>query len=123
MDYKGFRDLECYREGRNLRIFTAGIIKKLPPFEKFLLISQMRRASRSVTTNIAEGYGRFTYKDTRNFFLISRGSVAEIIEHFTIALDEGYISKEEFGTGEELCSRVFRLINGYISYLERQSKL
>jgi four helix bundle protein len=73
MNYKGNKDLECYKEARLLRILISNLAKKFPAPEKFFLISQILDASRSISANIAEGYGRFTYSDTRNFFIIARG--------------------------------------------------
>jgi four helix bundle protein len=117
--YRGYKELECYKQARLLRIFISELVVKFPVHEKFKLISQVVDSSRSVTRNIAEGYGRFTYSDTRNFFIISRGSVTETIEHLSIAFDEKYITDEELKAGEEKCESVFRLINGYISYLDK----
>ncbi len=119
MNYKGYKELECYKEGRLLRILISGFAKKLPSSEKFLLCSQMLDASRSVTANIAESYGRYTYADTRNFFIISRGSATEIMEHLSTAFDEGYISEDELQVGETKCELIIKLINGYIGYLDK----
>jgi four helix bundle protein len=68
---------------------------------------------------MAEGYGRFTFTDTRNFFIIARGSVTETMEQLTTAFDEKYIDVEELKTGEAKCELVFKLTNGYISYLDK----
>ena len=119
--YKGFKDLDCWKKGRELRITISSLVKKFPPEEKYQLGSQMIRSSRSVT-NMAEGYGRFTYTDTRHFFIQARGSVAETIDHLVIALDENYISKEDFSELELMCESVFKLINGYIHYLDKQKR-
>jgi four helix bundle protein len=105
-----------------LRIFISELSKKFPAHEKFLLVSQIIDSSRSVTRNIAEGYGRYTFTDTRNFFIIARGSVTETMEHLTTAYDEQYISEEELKLGEEKCELVFKLINGYIAYLDKSKK-
>src|SRR5215831_12282392 len=99
MNYKGYKDLECYKQARELRIFVSALAKKFPSSEKFLLTAQILDSSRSVTANIAEGYGRFTYADTKNFFIISRGSVTETMEHLATAFDENYILAEELKTG------------------------
>ena len=120
--YKGFKDLDCWKKGRELRITISSLVKKFPPEEKYQLGSQMIRSSRSVTNNMAEGYGRFTYTDTRHFFIQARGSVAETIDHLVIALDENYISKEDFSILELMCESVFKLINGYINYLDKQKR-
>ncbi len=80
MNYKGYRDLECYIKARELRIFISELVKKFPAHEKFLLTAQIIDCSRSVSRNIAEGYGRYTYSDTRNFFVIARSSSTETME-------------------------------------------
>jgi four helix bundle protein len=122
MNYKGYKDLECYIKARELRIYIAALVKKLPPHEKFLLTAQIVDCSRSVTRNIAEGYGRYTFSDTRNFFIIARDSATETMEQLTTAFDETYISEEELKTGEAKCELVFKLINGYIAYLDKSKK-
>ena len=122
MNYKGYKDLECYIKARELRIFISGLVKKFPSHEKFLLTAQIIDCSRSVSRNIAEGYGRYTFSDTRNFFIISRGSVTETMEQLTTAFDENYITESELKMGEEKCEHVFRLINGYIAYLDKSKK-
>ena len=119
MNYKGYKELECYIQARLLRMYVSELAKKFPQHEKFLLTAQIIDSSRSVTRNIAEGYGRYTYTDTRNFFIISRGSVTETMEHLSTAKDEKYITEEELKMGEEKCELVFKLINGYISYLDK----
>jgi len=98
---------------------VSSLVNKFPGHEKFLLTNQILDSSRSVTSNIAEGYGRYTYADTRNFFIIARGSLTETMEHLTTAYDEGNITLEELTNGETKCETVFKLINGYISYLDK----
>ncbi|MEO6254023.1 MAG: four helix bundle protein [Ferruginibacter sp.] len=122
MNYKGYKDLECYIKARELRIFISELVKQFPTQEKFLLTTQIIDCSRSISRNIAEGYGRYTFSDTRNFFIISRGSVTETMEQLTTAFDEKYITEEELKTGEEKCEHVFKLINGYIAYLDKSKK-
>lgn len=122
MNYKGYKELECYIQAKLLRIFISELSKKFPAHEKFLLVPQIVNSSRSITRNIAEGYGRYTFTDTRNFFIMARGSVTETMEHLTTAYDEQYISEEELKLGEEKCELVFKLINGYIAYLDKSKK-
>ncbi|MBX2932412.1 MAG: four helix bundle protein [Chitinophagaceae bacterium] len=122
MDYKGYKELECYIQARQVRILLAELIKTFPNQEKFLLSDQIVRSSRSVTANIAEGYGRYTYRDTRNFFIIARGSITETMEHLQTAMDEKYISKEVLETYDEKCKLVLKLLNGYIAYLDKSYK-
>ncbi|MEO5564149.1 MAG: four helix bundle protein [Chitinophagaceae bacterium] len=122
MQYKGYKDLGCYIHGRLLKIFISSLVKKFPSHEKYLLSAQFIDASRSITTNIAEGYGRYTFTDTRNFFIFARGSLTETMEHFATAFDEKYISDQELKEGEGKCELVFKLINGYINYLDKSKK-
>jgi four helix bundle protein len=114
MDFKGYKELNCYITARDLRIYISGLTKKFPNHEKFLLTAQIIDCSRSVSRNIAEGYGRFTYSDTRHFFMMSRGSVIETMEQLTTAFDEKYITEEELKPGEAKCELNFKLINGYM---------
>ncbi|MBX2904620.1 MAG: four helix bundle protein [Taibaiella sp.] len=120
--YRGFKELKCWQEGRELRKCISELSKTLPDSEKYLLISQMNRAARSITANIAEGYGRFTYTETRHFFIQARGSVTELMDHVTVAVDEHYLTEEIAGTIEKQCEAVFKLINGYIAYLDKSKK-
>jgi four helix bundle protein len=120
MDYKGYKELKCHIEGRLLRKYISSLIKKFPAHEKFLLTAQVIDSSRSITSNMAEGHGRYTYTDTRSFFIMARGSVTETMEHLTAAFDENYITQEELITGEQRCELVFKLTNGYISYLDKK---
>jgi four helix bundle protein len=122
MNYKGYKDLECYIKARELRVYIAALVKNFPTHEKFLLTAQIVDCSRFVIRNIAEGYGRYTFSDTRNFFIIARGSTTETMEQLTTAFDETYISEEELKTGEAKCELVFKLINGYIAYLDKSKK-
>ena len=120
--YKGFKELDCYKQGRELRIMISSLVKNFPKEERYELTSQIIRSSRSVTANIAEGYGRFTYSDTRHFFIISRGSVTETMEHLTTGFDENYITIEDLNLLENKCETVFKLINGYIAYLDKSKR-
>ena len=117
--YRGFKELNCWKEGRELRKQIAKLTKMFPEAEKYLLTSQTTRAARSVTNNIAEGYGRYTYTDTRHFFIQARGSLTEILDQLSIAVDEEYIDKEQSHIIEQQCETVFKLINGYIAYLDK----
>ncbi len=120
--YRGFKELNCWKEARELRRQIAKLVKLFPDSEKYLLNSQTTRAARSVTNNMAEGYGRFSYTDTRHFFVQSRGSLTEILDHLSIAADENYIDEEQINNIELQCEKVFKLINGYIAYLDKAVK-
>src|SRR3972149_9873368 len=91
-----FEDLDAWKVCARIRNDIADLAKTLPPEEKFRLADQMIRASRSVTANIAEGFGRFHYQESIQFCRQARGSLYELLDHLTVALDEGYVSKVMF---------------------------
>jgi four helix bundle protein len=109
-----FTELETWQVARKLRTEIYTITKAFPAEEKYCLSSQMRRAAMSVTANIAEGYGRFSYQENIQFLRQSRASAYELRDHLTTALDAAYITKEKFAALDELAKSVVRLLNGYI---------
>jgi four helix bundle protein len=89
-------------------------VKIFPSEEKFGLASQIRRAASSVTANLAEGYGRYSYQENVQFCRVSRGSLYELRDHLTTALDAGYIPKARYDELDALAVSAIRLVNGYI---------
>ena len=118
---KSFEDLEVWLFCRELRKELSRLARRLPRDERFRLTDQIIRASRSVTNNIAEGYGRFTFKDNIHFCRQARGSLYELIDHLLICLDEQYISQEAFEDHKKQCQSAIRLLNGYIRFLSTQA--
>jgi four helix bundle protein len=114
-----FEDLAVWQRCRGLREKVSALVRDFPKHDQFRLVDQMIRASRSVTANIAEGYGRYHYQENIQFCRQARGSLYELLDHFTVALDEEYISRKEF---EEFQAEIFdlvKLLNGYIKYLKK----
>ena len=115
---KSFEDLECWKSARELRIFVAqNIIPKFSIEEKYALTSQLRRSSRSVSDNIAEGYGRFHYQENIQFCRIARGSLCESLNQVITAKDENYIEEDLLQQFRERFERTKAILNGYINYL------
>lgn len=120
LHYKGgFTELDAWKEARILKLNIIGIVKSFPVEEKYSLISQIKRSSRSVTANIAEGYGRFNYQETIQFIRQARGSLTETYDHLFTAFDELYITEEIFKALELQYIKVLKLINGYIAFLQK----
>lgn len=119
---KNFKELEVWKKSRVLRIDISKMVKLFPSEEKYRLIDQMIRASRSVTANIAEGYGRFHYQENIQYCRQSRGSLTEIQDHLTVAFDEKYIDESTQNQLDERVEECIRILNGYINYLAK-SKL
>ena len=82
----------------------------------------MMRAARSVTANIAEGYGRNHHLDNAKFCRNALGSCYEVLDHLICAEDEGWISKEMLNFARARITTTARLLNGYISYLRRAAE-
>lgn len=112
-----FEELECWKACREVRRFVSGIIRKFPIEERYALTDGMRRASRSTTENIAEGFGRYNYQENIQFCRISRGSLHELLDQHITALDEKYISDIEYNQGRQLINTALPILNGYINYL------
>ncbi|MGQ0827266.1 MAG: four helix bundle protein [Bacteroidota bacterium] len=117
-----FEELECWKVAAELRKEVSKLTKTFPAEEKFRLTDQMKRCSRSVTNNIAEGYGRFHYQENIQFCRHSRGSLNELIDHFIIAYEEEYIDEIKLNTYKEDINKNLRILNGYINYLRKQKE-
>ena len=90
------------------------MIKGFPATEKYRLTDQI---TRSATSNIAEGFGRFHYQENIQYCRQTRGSLYELIEHLIVANDEGYISKEDLVRLMAEIESCLAVLNGYINYL------
>lgn len=115
-----FEDLELYKAAREYRKQIFCLIRTLPAHEKYNLASQMRRAATSLTNNIAEGHGRFHYRENIHFLRIARGSLEEILDDLNICLDERYFAEEEIRPLKTEGYDLLHRINGYIAYLRRR---
>ena len=98
---------------------VSDLIKTFPSHERYELVSQMRRASRSVTHNIAEGYGRFHFQENIQFCRVSRASLYELIDQIDCAHLDKYIDEKTALAFEKDCKDAIKILNGYINYLKR----
>jgi four helix bundle protein len=117
-----FENLDVWKAARDMRNEISKIVKCFPVGEKYRLIDQMFRASRPLTVNLAEGCGRFHYKETIQFYRQARGSLFELIDHLTVALDEGYIKENEFRFFRNECYKILKMLNSYIKHLKTQAE-
>ena len=109
-----FQDLDVWRTGRDLRKRLYLIAHRLPDLERYNLASQIRRAAVSLTANIAEGYGRFHFKENVQYCRISRGSAYELVDHLITCQDESYLTTDEVESLHKELFTFIRLLNGYI---------
>jgi len=120
---KSFEDLELYKECRNFRKIISDLVKILPKDEKYRLVDQLLRCSRSITANIAEGHGRYHYQENIQFCRMARGSLTETLDHIICALDEGYIEESQVTEIRNSYNQCLKLLNGYVFYLKKQKKV
>ncbi len=111
---RNFTDLNAWKEAHNLVLIIYKITKLFPRDELFGLTNQLRRAVVSITSNIAEGFSRNSYKEKSQFYSIALGSLTEVENQVIIACDLGYISNQEFEDLTERIITVSKLLNGLI---------
>jgi four helix bundle protein len=117
-----FQNLGVYQKSVDL---AEQIINLTDEFPKgyYFLADQLNRAALSITTNLAEGNGRFTKGDRRNFFIIARGSVQECVPLLEIAKRKQFISDTKLSDLLNKLATISKMISGLISGLENRKHL
>lgn len=109
-----FTDLIAWQEAHRLVLIIYKITKEFPKEETYGLTGQMRRAAISISSNIAEGFGRKTSKDKNSFYINSLTSLTELQNQLIISKDIGYMREGDFQRIAEQTVTVQKLINGLI---------
>jgi four helix bundle protein len=112
--------LECYQLALEVMAQVHRFSRSLPPDEKYDLYSQIRRASKNVTGNIAEGYGRYHYLDSLHYYSIARGELNETLSRLIEARTLDYINQPDFESIYKLIRQTEQTLNGYMTYVRRQ---
>jgi four helix bundle protein len=116
-----FEDIDAWKEARKLVKMVYSVIKKSKEFRKdFRLINQMQDAAVSSMSNIAEGFARRSNKEFIQFLYISKSSAAEVQSQLYVALDQEYITQEDFDDIYNQAEIVSRMDSGFIKYLHSQ---
>lgn len=118
---KRFEEIQSWQKARGLSQAIYNITKNSELSKDFALRDQLRRSGISVMSNIAEGFARRTNKEFINFLGPAHGSVAELQSQLYIALDQQYISKEQFHTIYCLAEETSKLIQGLAKYLKKRN--
>ncbi len=119
---KSFEDLPVWQDTRKFTNKIYSLTNKFPKEELYGLTSQIRRATVSIMSNIAEGFDRRSDKELTNFLSIARGSSSEVQNDLYIALDLNYISQVEFNQFYQEAKKIAQQINGLMTYLRNDSK-
>ncbi len=109
-----FTDLSAWKEGHKLVLLVYCVVKDFPKEEKFGLSSQITRAVVSITSNIAEGFARWSKKEKRQFYYMAKGSLVEVENQLLIARDINYIDAKTFEKIANQAVVVDKLISGLI---------
>lgn len=122
---KDFIDLQAWKKSHHVVIEAYKITKKFPKDELFGLTNQMRRAAVSITSNIAEGFGRNSYKERAQFYCQARGSLSELKNQLLISKDLAYVGEQEYAILSEHLNTSHQLLQGLItktrSFISRTS--
>ena len=109
-----FTKLVAWQESHALVLFIYRATKEFPKDELFGLVSQMRRAAVSITSNIAEGFSRTTYREKIQFYTIALGSLTELENQLLVARDVGYLAIDVFQKGADQAVLAEKILKGLI---------
>jgi four helix bundle protein len=112
MEIFGYRKLVVYIKAREMVRQVYKLLKNFPKEEQFAMCDQLRRASVSVTSNIAEGVNRYSVKEKAHFLEMSCSSLMEVMSQLEIANDLGYISNVDLNNIEVVVADIARLLSG-----------
>jgi four helix bundle protein len=114
-----FEDIEAWQLGRELKRQVYALSKAGEFAKDFALKDQIRRAAISVTANIAEGFEREGNREFLQFLSTSKGSCGEVQDHLYTALDETYITQQQFENLYGTAAEVGRKIGAFMKYLQQ----
>lgn len=114
MEVFGYRKLIAYQKAKEVVKKTYKLLKKFPAEERYAMCDQLRRASLSITSNIAEGVNRFSVKDKAHFIEIAYSSLMEVSSQFEIAEELEYITNEDRLSMDILVEEDARLLSGLL---------
>jgi four helix bundle protein len=120
MQVKSYKDLVVWQKAISLVIEIYGLTREFPGHEIYGLTSQLRRASVSIPSNIAEGHGRATRGEFNQFLGHARGSLCEVQTQVFIACKLGYVTEVREQAVIAMTDELGRMLNGLIASIERK---
>lgn len=114
--------LEVYNLAEKLSDDIWDIVIKWDFFKKDTIGKQLVRAADSISANIAEGYGRYFYKESKQFYFYSRGSVQETKSWLSKCLRRKIIDAEKCGLLLERCNKILLMLNAFIKFVRNSQK-
>jgi four helix bundle protein len=119
--FQSFEEIEAWQKARGLTREIYAVSNKGAFSKDFGLRDQIRRASVSIMSNIAEGFERGGTREFIQFLSMAKGSSGEVRSQLYVAVDQGYIDKETFERLYTLASEASRMITGLMKYLRRSN--
>lgn len=119
MSSRSYKELIVWQKSYSLTLHIYSATKNFPKDELFGLVSQIRRASVSISSNIAEGNTRISKKDHLHFIRIAYGSGAELETQLSLSKDLGYLTEKEYTQINELLSEVMKMLNALIVHFSK----
>ncbi|MBI4090142.1 MAG: four helix bundle protein [Candidatus Kerfeldbacteria bacterium] len=114
MKIVSFTDLDAWKQSHQLVITIYQATQNFPGTEMFGLVSQMRRSAVSVTSNLAEGFSRYSFKEKVQFYRTSLGSLTELENQLLVAKDVGFLDQASYLEIRKRTTNAHKLINGLI---------
>jgi len=118
MKVESFEDLNIYQQARELTNKIYAVTRNEPFARDYGLVDQIRRASVSIMSNIAEGFERENNTEFIYFLYIAKGSCGEIRAQLTVALDQKYIDGDTCKDLIDRCRKISGMLNNLITYLK-----
>ncbi len=119
--FNSFEEIEAWKKARELTRKVYAVSSRGTFSRDFSLKDQIRRASVSIMSNIAEGFGRGGTREFIQFLSTAKGSTAEVISQLYVGLDQEYIGKDNFDDVFSLANETGRIIGGLMNYLKKSN--
>ena len=116
----GLENLKVYKLAVRLEVFVHKVVKLFPKDERFRSVDQLKRSASSIVNNIAESYGRFTYKSKINHLYIARGEAEETRSGVKRAYKKEFASKKIVDFTYEKYTELIKGLNEYIKFLKKE---
>jgi four helix bundle protein len=119
---RDFRNIKAWKNADDLATLVYSATKTFPKEELYGLVSQIRRATVSIPSNIAEGAARKTIKEYLQFLYIAQGSISELEYLLHLSKRIGYLKDSEYNKLDSLRNQTAKMLYGLINYIEKETK-
>ena len=119
---RDFRKIQVWQKSHELTLRLYKVTSAFPKEELYGLTSQIRRASASIPSNIAEGCGRNTQTELARFIHIASGSASELDYHLLLAHDLGFLNQEIYLELDNMISEIKRMLHGFEKTVSSNAK-